>query len=409
MPVSRRVLIRRWTVAGVIAVVVIGAGAYVPLSLLTPLSAAETTVTAWTEPPREPAALQLPGTGSSALGAVGFEGVLAQSGSAEPRPIASITKVITALVVLEAKPLTPDDPGPVITFDTADAALYGKYLAVLGKVEPMRAGLQMTEREALDVVLISSANNYAEAVTRWAFGDEEAFVAAASSWISAHGLTSTTIVEPTGISPQNVSSPADLVRLGEIALEHPVVAAIVASPAASVPYIGGIENTNDLLGISGVDGIKTGTLDEAGSCLLFSADYVVGGATVTVIGVVLGGVDGDSVDAAVTALLAGVPQNFHEVTLATKGQEFADYSTEWDDGSAAVAKEDARVTVWSDQPIHASVEVDAVTLTERGEAAGTVAFTVAGRSIRVPLAFDDPIDEPGIWWRITHPIAEILR
>lgn len=408
MPATRRFSLRRRIAVGIVALVVAAGGAYVPFALLAPVDAATASVTKWSEPvSRAAQVLDTPDIGSSAIGAIGIPGLLAQSGTTAPVPIASISKVITALVVLDAKPLGVSDEGPLIIFDAEDAALYGKYLKVLGKVEPMLAGLEMTERDVLEVVLISSANNYAEALAEWAFGSQPAFIDAASAWLDNHGLLSTSIVEPTGMSPQNVSSAADLVRLGGIALEHPVVSSIVSSPSATVPYIGEIENTNELLGMGGVDGIKTGTLDEAGSCLLFSTDYVVGATTITVVGVVLGGVDHDSVDAAVAALLAGVGSGLHEVTLAVVGQEFGSLETDWDDDARAVATEDARVIVWSDEPITAKVDVREVTQTTAGAAAGQVAFSVAGTVITVPLAFDEPIDDPEIWWRLSRPWDKI--
>ena len=376
-----------------------------PLVLLAPLPEATVTVTAWTEPPRPAQLLALPAVGSSALGAVGFDGLLAQSGSRDPVPIASISKVITALVVLEAKPLGVGENGPTLTFTVADAALSAKYLKLLGKVEPLRAGEQLTERQALEVMLVSSANNYAEAIADWAFGSESAFVDVTRGWLSRHHLDATSIAEPTGISPQNVSSPANLVRLGEIALEHPVIAAIVATRHITVPIVGTVDNTNQLLGIGGVDGIKTGTLPEAGSCLLFSTDYAVGDSTVTVVGVVLGGASRDAVDGSVRSLLSGVATGFHQVTLARAGEKFAEYSSQWNDGAMAVAAEDTRVIVWSDEPIIVKVQADPVTDARAYEPAGTAFFSVAGRTVTVPLVFDEPIADPGLWWRIGHPDA----
>ena len=410
MPATRRAYVRRRIAAGLAVFAIVATGTYIPVALLAPLDAPTSTEVPWVESIARPAQLLVtPDIGSSAIGAVGFGGLLAQSGSEEPVPIASISKVITALVVLKAKPLQADEEGPILTFDADDAALYGKYLKVQGTVEPMPPGLEMTEREALEVVLISSANNYAEAVAEWAFGSGPAFVAAASEWVASHGLVSTTIVEPTGMSPDNVSSVVDLVRLGELALEDPVVSSIVSSSSATVPFIGEMENTNELLGIGGVDGIKTGTLPEAGSCLLFSTDYVVGTATITVIGVVLGAVNRDAADAAVTALLAGVSSGFHEVTLAVAGQEFGALTTVWDDRARALATETARVVVWSDDPISAEIDLIEVIHAESGDPAGEVEFALDGRVIAVPLAFDDSISEPGPWWRVTRPLSQLGR
>ena len=63
---------------------------------------------------------------------------------------------------------------------------------------------------------------------------------------------------------------------------------LVSTQHISIPQVGEIDNTNELLGSGGVRGVKTGTLDEAGACLLFAADYDIAGTTVTVIGVILG-------------------------------------------------------------------------------------------------------------------------
>ena len=410
MPASRRVYVRRRIAVGLAVIAIVATGTYSPVTLLAPLDVPTSTEVPWVESSARAAQLLVtPAIGSSAIGAVGFDGLLAQSGSTGPVPIASISKIITALVVLEAQPLQADEEGPILTFDADDAALYGKYLKVQGTVEPMRPGLEMTEREALEVVLISSANNYAEAVAEWAFGSGPAFVAAASEWVASHGLVSTTIVEPTGMSPDNVSSAVDLVRLGELALEHPVVSSIVSSSSATVPFIGEIENTNELLGIGGVDGIKTGTLAEAGSCLLFSTDYVVGTTTVTVIGVVLGAVNRDAADAAVTALLADVPSGFHEVTLAVAGQEFGSLTTVWDDRARALATETTRVVVWSDDAISAEIELIEVIQAESGDPAGKVEFALDGRVIAVSLVFDGSISEPGPWWRVGRPLSQLGR
>ena len=125
--------------------------------------------------------------------------MLASSGTGEALPIASISKIVTALVVLDAKPLAAGESGPAITFTDADAALYGKYLRVNGKVELISAGVVMSQREALEVVLVSSANNYAESLVVWAFGSQDAFVTAATAWLSVNGLTDTTLLEPTGM------------------------------------------------------------------------------------------------------------------------------------------------------------------------------------------------------------------
>ena len=383
---------------------VLGVGTYLPLTLLAPVSPATATVDTYDAPVRPASELAWPGYGASAIGAVGFDGILAANGSSEPLPIASISKIVTALVVLDAKPLALEESGPDVTLTAADVALYGKYVRMNGKVEPVKVGLVMTERQLLEVTLVSSANNYAESLAVWAYGSTDAFVAAATAWLASNGLAQTAIVEPTGLSASNVSSASDLVRLGMLAIANPVVAEIVALRGADLPFIGHIGNSNDLLGVDGVDGIKTGTLDEAGACLLFSADYTVGSQSVTVVGVVLGGVDHDSLDVAIRTLLDGVADGFHEVELAREGEAFAAYATPWDQTAEAVASENESVVVWFDTPISATVTAGDVTAATTGDTVGTVTFVVGEKTIEVPLILDAGLGDPGPWWRLSHPL-----
>ncbi len=394
------------------AILATASGAYLQFTLLAPADEAAPSTVRWSEAPRADPALAWPGYGAGAVGAVGFAGTLEGYGGDEPRPIASLSKVVTALVVLAEHPLQVSDAGPRITFSAADAALYGSYLGVRGKVAPMQAGQSLSQREVLDVVLVSSANNYADVLAQWAFGSREAFVAAAGAWIAARGLTGTTITEPTGLSPLNVSTPTDLVEIGKLAVADPVVSSIVATTSLELPSVGLVENTNDLLGLDGVDGIKTGTLDEAGACLLFSADYTVGTRVVTVVGVVLGGPDHDTLDLAVRALLDRVDDGFHEVRLTTRGDELATFTTEWGETASAVAEADASALVWGDAPIEATVTVRGFSTARAGEQVGSAEFDIDAPALgvadtEVALVVDEAVRGPSAWWRLTHP-AELL-
>ncbi len=416
------------TAAILAAALVLGAGVYVPVALLTPLEPTAPVVTAVT-PDEPPAAdLMFAGYGATAVGAVGFDGVLASSGIETPLPIASISKVVTALVVLDAHPLAAGESGPDVTMTPADVALYDQYLGVGGKVEPVRAGFVFSQRDLLELTLVSSANNYADALAIWAFGSREAFVTAAADWLQRSGFAQTTIVEPTGLSPLNVSTATELVRLGTMALANPTVAETVAMPTAPVANIGEIENSNELLGIDGIDGIKTGTLDAAGACLLFAADYTVprdtgvadadagtdsvgsdpassdsadaGADTVTVVGVMLGGADHDSLNVDVQRLLDGVADGFQRVQLADRGEAFATYRTEWNDSASAVAAADASTLVWSDPEIAVDVTVESLGEAREGAPVGTATFVVDGEVISIDLVLDEALGDPGAWWRI---------
>lgn len=376
---------------------------YLPLTLLAPLKGASAVIPAHQVLPGAAAQPVFPGYGGSAIGAVGFDGVLAQSGSTAPLPMASITKIVTALVVLQAKPLSPGQEGPSITMSATDASYYGHYLSLDGTVAPVKAGWTFTQHEILELALVHSANNYAASLAAWAFGSMDAYLAAAKSWIAEHKLTSMTVTDPTGIEPTDAASAADLITLGKLALTNPVIAAIVNTTSISVHDAGTFTNTNALLGVSGVDGIKTGTLNGSGSNLLFSAKEAVGSSTVTVVGVVLGGSNHRVIDADITTLLASVAGGFHEVTLASKGDSYASYTTTWGQTTTAVAVRSVSVLTWSDTPVTSSTSVKPISTGAAGDHVGAVTFNVAGRTVTVPLELGSPVTDPGPGWRLSHP------
>ncbi|WP_210481443.1 D-alanyl-D-alanine carboxypeptidase family protein [Naasia sp. SYSU D00948] len=403
-PLTRKQVFRRRRIAvfGTLAVVA-GAAVYVPAAAAAEIPEAVAAISAPAVAPQPAAVPDFPEYGRGAIGAVGFEGVLAASGEQGPFPMASITKVVTALVVLDAKPLAAGEQGPAIEFTQADIEAYNEVLAQNGSLQPVRPGLVLTQRQVLETVLIPSANNYAISLARWAYGSVDGYLAAARAWLDAHGLEDTTVVDTNGLSAGNTSTPADLVELGKLALAQPALAEIVALSASSAPGVGEFASTNKLLGTDGVDGIKTGTTEEAGACLLFSTDVQVGSSTVTLVGVILGAPTHPVLNQAVLALLDSVAPGFHEVTLATAGDEYARYTTEWGESADAVAAESATVLTWSDTPVTASVTTDPVEEAREGTQVGRAEFHVGDRTISVPLTLDETIDAPDLWWRVTNP------
>lgn len=404
MPLTRRqVYRRRRIVVFGSAAIVLAAGFYLPLTLLAPLPASEPAVLATEVTLPGAPAIDFPPYGASGFGAVGYDGVLTSAGTTDPLPIASITKVITALVVLEAHPLEVGDPGPTATFSEVDEQFYADQVAQDGIVAPVAAGQTMSERNMLDLALMASANNYAQSVATWAFGSESAYVEAARHWLQRQGMTGTTITDATGIQPTNTSTVADLITLAKLAVANPVVAQIVATTAVDVPGIGIVENRNGLLGVDGVDGIKTGTLDESGACLLFSQDITVGSHSVTVVGVVLGGPDHNTINAAIRGMLGQADSGFVEVTLANADQTVAQYTTPWGDGARVVPVETVTAAVWAGGSVDSEATVENVHLVGEGDHVGTLTFRVGERTILVDLAVAGEIDDPGPWWRLSNP------
>jgi D-alanyl-D-alanine carboxypeptidase (penicillin-binding protein 5/6) len=414
VPLTRRQIYRRRRLAvfGILAIV-IGILGYSGGALLRPIPAAAATLEApetLTSTLVQPATpVSWPGFGRGALGAVGFDGVLASSGEQTPFPIASITKTITSLVVLDAKPLAAGDQGPSITLTDADVGFYYDTIAENGSAAPVVAGSVFTQRQMLEALLLPSANNYSISLAVWAFGSVDAYLEAARAWLDARGLTGTTVTNTSGLGETNVSTPSDLVTIGKLVLADPALASIVSEPTAILPAIGEVENTNALLGRYGVTGLKTGTDDASGACLLFSADLQVEGRTVTVVGVILGADNHTVLNDAVVSLLQSVPAGFHQVQLATAGTPVGSYDTAWGQAAKVVVASDASVLVWQDTPITVEPRARAIDAGATGSTVGTLSYIVGAgaeggaTTIEVPIALEADVAPVTPWWRLTNP------
>ncbi|MGX9346583.1 D-alanyl-D-alanine carboxypeptidase family protein [Microbacterium sp. KNMS] len=210
-----------------------------------------------------------------------------------PVPMASISKVVTALMVLEERPLEPGEQGGDYWFTEEWDIAYRDYIARGESALKIPVDGMLTQHQLLQGMLIGSACNYADILVTSIWGDEAAFATAAAAFVSENGLDGITLVEPTGIDTRNTATPEALIELGRLALENPVIAEIVATPSVDLPGAGVVENTNDLLADPGVVGIKTGTLE--GSSLLSAKDVPDGdGGTTRVYAVVLGQPDDDA-------------------------------------------------------------------------------------------------------------------
>jgi D-alanyl-D-alanine carboxypeptidase (penicillin-binding protein 5/6) len=160
-------------------------------------------------------------------------------------------------------------------------------------------------------MLIASDNNMADMLVERVFGSKQAYVSYAQDMLKRMGLSKTIVADASGFSPQTVSTPSELVAIGIAALKNPVIAEIVAQQQADLPAVGIVQNTNELLGIDGVIGIKTGTTEEAGSCLLFAARVSTkDGKPVTLVGVIMGDTSHTNLYNDSRKLLASVRQDF---------------------------------------------------------------------------------------------------
>src|SRR4051812_33677426 len=203
-------------------------------------------------------------------------------------PIASVAKVMTAYLVLRDHPLRPGQDGPTITLTEADVAATERRRRQQESVVSIAAGERLTERQALQALLLPSANNIAAILAQWDSGSADRFVARMNATARSLGMTHTRYTDPSGYDDATVSTAADQVRIVDRAMRLPVFASIVATPSAALPVAGTVPNTNTLLGHNGFVGVKTGSDDAAGGCFAFRAIRWIDGKRTTITGVVLG-------------------------------------------------------------------------------------------------------------------------
>jgi D-alanyl-D-alanine carboxypeptidase (penicillin-binding protein 5/6) len=218
-----------------------------------------------------------------------------------PAPIASVAKVMTGYVVLHDHPLRRGQDGPTITLTESDVADTDDRIARQESVVPIAAGEQLTERQALQALLLPSANNIAAALARWDAGSVGRFVARMNAVARSLGMTHTRYTDPSGFDAATVSTAADQVRIVGQAMHLPVFAGIVATRSATLPVAGTVHNTNGLLGHDGFVGVKTGNTGAAGGCFAFRAIRRIDGTRTTITGVVLGQPGADQVTAGLDA------------------------------------------------------------------------------------------------------------
>ncbi|MFL5875863.1 MAG: D-alanyl-D-alanine carboxypeptidase family protein [Solirubrobacteraceae bacterium] len=223
-----------------------------------------------------------------------------------PAPIASVAKVMTAYLILRDHPLQLGQAGPTITLTDADVADTERRRGQQESVVSVAAGEQLTERQALEALLLPSANNIAAVLARWDSASMERFVARMNATALSLGMTHTRYTDASGYDDATVSTAADQVRIVDRAMRLPAFASIVATPSATLPVAGTVRNTNTLLGHDGFVGVKTGSDAAAAGCFAFRAIRWIDGKRTTITGVVLGQPGHDQIAAGLAAAHAMV-------------------------------------------------------------------------------------------------------
>lgn len=393
----------RWRVGLVLLLLVVAAGAF---NYLRPIPA----VAATNQVPRStvvegtPPTLPWPSRGSAAVGVSGL-GQVASSGNEQAIPAESVTKVMTAMVVLADKPLKKGDSGPTVTLTDADVQSYFSDFNDKQSTVKVESGEQLTELQLLQGMLIPSANNLAETLARWDAGSVDAFVTKMNAQATARHLSHTKFADPAGASTGSVSTASDLLHLGIAAMADPVFADIVGTAQATLPVAGTIINTDAVLGQSGIVGIKTGSGFDTGANFLFAADVTVDNHTVHVYGCVMGQPTLALAFSTAQSLIAAMTPALHVHRRLSRHQSVATYTTPWGESTDLVSADDVDLAEWPGMVLRQSVSANSLVIDHPlppGTVEGTDHMVLGDYDLEVPLATLDQLYPPGRFWRLTR-------
>jgi D-alanyl-D-alanine carboxypeptidase (penicillin-binding protein 5/6) len=346
--------------------------------------------------------MQWPGVGEAAIGADGF-GLLDQTQTQTPLPTASIAKVITSLAVLEKKPLNPGENGPSLTISQSDVDLYNKYAAEDGSRVLVQVGEQISERQIIEALMLPSANNLADSAAVWTFGSVDNYISYANQMLGRLGLTHTTVSgDASGFLPGTVSTPADLVKLGALVLQNPVLTKVVAEPQATLPVAGTVYNVDSMLGTDGIIGIKTGNTDQAGGCFLFAATHQMSPTqTVTIVGAVMGAPDLQSALNDAVPMLESAKDNLDLTTFAHAGDTIGTYTLPWGKTINAVAQHDVTAVTWKGKQATPTVTLNNLKgIQQKDSRVGTISVDKGTLEASSPVVLQQIMPAPSAAWRI---------
>jgi len=195
-------------------------------------------------------------------------------------PLASLTKLVAMKIFLDTKP----DMNKVVTYKYQDEKYNYEYCKPWESARlTVKEGDTLTVENLIYSALVGSANNAIETLVRVSGLSRNQFIAKMNEAVKSWGATSTSFVEPTGLSPDNVSSPLDYAIITKAVFENPLLKKISTTVKYSFKTINTkqthtLTNTDQLLkaGTYSIIGSKTGYLDEAGYCLMTRVQTAAG-------------------------------------------------------------------------------------------------------------------------------------
>src|SRR6218665_470025 len=385
---------------------ILGISVYVPAMLLAPLPP----VTLQVNPADNASSaaghpdLVLPGTGANAMNLLERTATtpIATSGDQKPVVIGGAAKFVTALVVLETKPL--DGTPRLLTSSADDHNSYLQYQAAGARVLPVSLGETWSEQDALTALLLGSSNNHADALARWAFGSVETYVAKANEWLAAHQFN-LRVDDATGLSPKNTGTAWEVTQLAGRLLANPSVAAMYAPTGRQVAGARAIPDVIAHLADAGVRTLARSFTDQGGLGLVFTYPIPATAAAParTFIGTMLMMPDYATLDAAVLALVGSIPAASQPAQVIRQGEVYGTVTSVWGQHATLVAQATQTSSQWGLTAHTRSITLDTFSTAETGKVVGKITVKT-DTDVSSALGLGSAITDPGPLWRLTHPV-----
>lgn len=409
---------------------VVGAGIIIVIALLVivqmvrSVPAASLTLTSSSAP------LTFPGTiptlpwspnGEEAV-AIGGIGTIGTHGGNQPEETWSVAKLMTAYIVLKAHPLAPATPGPTLSVTPADVAIYNSDKASHDSVVPVSAGEQLTERQALEALLIPSGNNIAPILADWVAGSETAFVAKMNAEAALLGMHNTHYADASGANPATVSTATDQLKLLETVWKVPTIrhitemAQVTTLPAPANPIY---YNYDGMIGHYGFIGGKTGS--STTGAFSFVAQKTIGGQPRLIFGTVMGQIAQstpsltmppnandplsviEQAEAAAYNLVNAIGNFPLGKSYLPSGTALGSISSAWATGLKAVTSKP--ISFYGYPGIHTSMIVrknKLGTTVAANQVVATLTITVGYNSTTVNLVASRAMPAPSLFWKLTR-------
>ncbi len=207
----------------------------------------------------------------------------------QPRvPIASLTKLMTAWVVLQQFPITYAQKGPCTVVNAADVAFFHENLSIQESTAKIRLGEVLCEGTLLRGLFVHSAGDYALLLVQLTGLSQKTFIATMNADALSLGLAHTHYADFTGISPSDLSTAQDVAKITvDLMTSEPVIDQIAALTKVQLPVAGELGSYTPYIGTDGVVGVKSGYTLASGGCVSMAINVTLGGIVVPTYEVVL--------------------------------------------------------------------------------------------------------------------------